>query len=128
MDPDKIRPKKERGLRNLVPEEAPPNCANRKGLKRSNVIERIRPELSLIGKVTKQKLSYFGHVMRANSMENEMMLGMVDGDRRRGRPRTRWLDSIKTDTRMDIIEPKETVIDGKAWKCPTHRVTSDTTV
>ena len=78
------------------------------------VIERIRPEFSLVGKVTKQKLSYLGHVIMANSLEKEIMLGMVGGKREPGRPRTQWLDTIKTDTEMNINKLKEAVIDRKA--------------
>ena len=55
-----------------------------------NVIDHIQPKLSLVDKITKHNLSYFDHVMRANSLEKEMMLGMVEGNGRRGRPRTRW--------------------------------------
>ena len=79
-----------------------------------NVIGRIGPDLSLEGKITKQKLSCFGNVMRTNSLEKEMMLGMVGGKRSPGRPRTRWLDTVKTDTEMNINELKEAVIGRKA--------------
>ena len=61
-------------------------------------------------KITKQKLTHFGHVMRVNSLEKAIMLGMVSGKRRRGRPKTHWLNSIKDDTARTTNELKEAVI------------------
>ena len=66
------------------------------------VLERINPEMSLEGKITRLKLTYFGRVTRASSLEKEMLLGMVSGERKQGRPKTRWLDTIKNDTGMNI--------------------------
>jgi hypothetical protein len=87
------------------------------------VLDRVKPKTSLEGKITKQQLSYFGHVMRANSLETSVMLGKVSGKRRRGRQRTRWLDTITTTMNMPIAELKEAVKDRKAWRTTIHKVT-----
>uniref|UniRef100_W5MUQ0 Reverse transcriptase domain-containing protein n=1 Tax=Lepisosteus oculatus TaxID=7918 RepID=W5MUQ0_LEPOC len=71
------------------------------------VLERIKPEILLEGKITKLWLTYFGHVMRSDSLEKAMMLGIVSGTKRQGRQRTRWLDAIKTDTGLGIEQLKE---------------------
>ncbi|GFR95177.1 endonuclease-reverse transcriptase [Elysia marginata] len=71
--------------------------------KRTNVLilEEIKPTQSLESLIVKQKLSYFGHIMRKqNSLEKSIMLGMGEGGRRRGRPCMRWKDDIKTVTRL----------------------------
>jgi len=91
------------------------------------VLERIGPEMSLNDKITKRKLTYFGHVMRADSLEKAMMLGMIGGKRRRGKPKTRWLDTIKDDTKMTIQELKHTVITNALWKNIIHRATTSRT-
>ncbi len=90
-------------------------------------LERIRPEIPFNGKITKQKLTYFGHVMRANSLEKTMMLGMVNGKRRRGRPKTRWLNTIKDDTARTINELKEAVINRATWRYFVYRASSGRT-
>ena len=58
------------------------------------IIENIKPEWTLESSVPKAALSYFGHVVRAGGMEDEVMLGRMNGARRRGRPRQRWLDTL----------------------------------
>ena len=58
------------------------------------VIENIKPEWTLESRVPKAELSYFGHVVRAGGMEDDVMLGRMNGARRRGRPRQRWLDTL----------------------------------
>ena len=60
-----------------------------------SIIESIKPEWTLESRVTKAALSYFGHVVRAGGMEDDMMLGRMNGARKRGRPRQRWLDTLK---------------------------------
>uniref|UniRef100_A0A914X2B8 Reverse transcriptase domain-containing protein n=1 Tax=Plectus sambesii TaxID=2011161 RepID=A0A914X2B8_9BILA len=87
------------------------------------ILERIKSKGSLEGKITKQQLSYFGHIMRANSLETALMLSKVSGLRRRGRQRTRWLDTIKADTNMNMKDLKEAVRDREAWKKTIHKVT-----
>ena len=86
------------------------------------VLERIKSEPSLAAKITRLRLTYFGHVMRANSLEKSIMLGMVSENRRRGRPRTRWLDTIKADTNMNIRQLKEAVLDRIAWRALAYKV------
>jgi hypothetical protein len=77
--------------------------------------------------MTKQKLSYFGHIMQSKSLEKDIMLGMVSGKRRRGHPRTRWLDTIKKDTELNIAELKEAVRDRKTWRTLIHSVAESRT-
>ena len=60
-----------------------------------SIIESIKPEWTLESRVAKAALSYFGHVVRAGGMEDDVMLGRMDGARKRGRPRQRWLDTLK---------------------------------
>ena len=74
------------------------------------IFERIKPKTSLEGKITKQRLSYFGHIMRDNSLETTLMPSMVSRRRKRGSQRTRWMDTIKTDTNLHM---KEAVRDRK---------------
>ena len=60
-----------------------------------SIIENIKPEWTLESRVTKAALSYFGHMVRAGGMEDDVMLGRMNGARKRGRPRQRWLDTLK---------------------------------
>ena len=68
------------------------------------VIVYTRPEASLLGLIRKQQLSYFGHIVRAEGLEKEMVMGKVGGGRRRGRQRIRWLDSLSKVMGLSIIE------------------------
>ena len=69
------------------------------------------------------KLQYFGHLMRrANSLEKTLMLGKIEGKRRRERQRMRWLDSITDSTNMNLSKPRETVKDREAWCAAVHAV------
>jgi len=86
------------------------------------VLECIKPEMSLKGKITKLRLTYFGHVMRTASLENAMMLGMVSGKRKRGHQKTCWLDTIKSDTVLGIEQLKKKAEDRKAWRELAHRI------
>ena len=81
--------------------------------KRTNksVADEVNTNLSLQGRIIKQKLSYFGHVMRANGLEKSIMLGMGEGQRGRGRPRTRWLDEIQSTTGLNLHQLSEAVQD-----------------
>ena len=76
----------------------------------------------------KLKLQYFGHLMRrADSLEKTLMLGKIEGRRRRGRQRMRWLDGITDSVDMTLNKLRETVKDREAWRAEVHRVTKSQT-
>jgi hypothetical protein len=87
--------------------------------KRTNfsVLEEVKPKRSLDATILRLKLRYFGHVMRAEgSLERDIMLGKVAGYRRQGKPRMRWLDSIKEATGLRLDALKKAVQDRKKWR------------